>query len=84
MSAPCPSYRVPVSATRTAAMLDWISARRRPFRVADIACGVEVGTRMAYRWLAGADDVGWVRRERVHSTKVIYHPLVTVQTRGED
>ena len=82
MTAPSPSYRVPISATRTAAMLNWISARRRPFRVADIACEVEVGTRMAYRFLAGADLVGWVRRERVRAT-VIYHPLVTVQTRGD-
>ena len=76
------SWRMSTSIIQAAALLDWLSARRFPFRATDLASDMEVGWRTANRWLYSAETCGWVRRESIHPAKVIYHPLVTVQTRG--
>jgi DNA-binding IclR family transcriptional regulator len=66
---------------RSAAVLDWIGSRSEPFRALDLARGIDICPRSAYRILGAADLCGWVRRERVHHSRVVYHPLVRVGTR---
>ena len=67
---------------QSAAVLDWIDARSLPFRALDLAHAIGICPRSAYRILTAADLCGWVRRERVHHSRCIYHPLVRVRARG--
>ena len=61
---------------RSSDVLNWIGARSLPFRAKDLAREVGVCPRSAYRILASADLCGWVRRDRVHHSRVVYYPLV--------
>ncbi len=66
---------------QSAAVLDWIGLRSKPFRALDLAREIDIHPRSAYRILTAADLCGWVRRERVYHSRVVYHPLVRVVTR---
>lgn len=74
-------WRLSTSICQAAVLLEWISSHRFEFRASDLAREMEVCWRTATRWLASAELAGWVRIERVHHSKTIYHPLIFVGRR---
>ena len=79
---PYMSWRMSTSIVNAGETLQWITSRVRPFRAADLADAFEIDWRTAARWLYSAEIVGWVRRERVHNSKTLYHPLVRIEERS--